>query len=276
VVVDEAHILTNMDTSSHTTITWLKSRFIIMATATVLSNRIDDFTGHIKFIEPTRDLWTDENMAKWNIDRKTTNPFALPDDHPASVLRITTRAVQKWITDKGSDQNKTGYYHGMIWKRIMIRGTYASPNPADPSRKIGQLYIHIASHSNPMKPRFSSSLEEARNAYPRWEDSTGPEVVQKSDSLLVCRTLSSIRRLIRNFAISASIEVNMTRCLYNLLPMRRLRIEGLPSCPKLMLCGGFGDMKGELRLGKFRPMCSIGRNTTPKIIPKRLWTIKEL
>jgi hypothetical protein len=154
-VVDEAHTLKNMDTSSHTTTTWMKARFIILATATVISNRIDDFTGYIKFIEPTKDLWTDENMAKWNIDPKTTNPFLLPDDHPAAVLRTTTRAVQKWITDEGLDQDKTGYYLAMIWKRIMIRRTYASPNPADPSRKIGQFIC--AKYTRRVSVKFNES-----------------------------------------------------------------------------------------------------------------------
>jgi hypothetical protein len=74
--VDEAHMMKNADTASCTTVTWLKAQFIVMAIATVLSNRIEDFADYMKSVEPSGNLWTEDNLAKWNITLKT-NPFLL-------------------------------------------------------------------------------------------------------------------------------------------------------------------------------------------------------
>jgi hypothetical protein len=126
--VDEAHILKNEDSQSHITVSWLNVRFLIMATATVLSNSVKDFAGYIKFIELGDNLWSADNLRKWNF-KPNANPYTLPDNHPASVLRLTARAVNTWITAENADDTKVGFYLATIWKKVMIRRTYASPNP---------------------------------------------------------------------------------------------------------------------------------------------------
>lgn len=135
VTIDEAHVVKNADTMSHKTVTWLKPHFLLMATATVLSNRIEDFGGYMKLMEPEEDLWTNENLNKWGVEY-SVNPYILPDNHPATVLRFTSRAVERWITGDKKDLKTTGVYLEKIWSKVMIRRTYASPNPQFPHLKI--------------------------------------------------------------------------------------------------------------------------------------------
>ncbi|PQE30459.1 hypothetical protein CJF32_00009252 [Rutstroemia sp. NJR-2017a WRK4] len=97
--VDEAHILKNEDSQSHITVSWLNVRFLIMATATVLSNSVKDFTGYIKFVEVDDTLWSAENLKKWDF-KPNENPYTLPDNHPASVLQPPARALNTWTTAK--------------------------------------------------------------------------------------------------------------------------------------------------------------------------------
>ena len=47
VIIDEAHVVKNPETASHIAVTWLKAQFILLATASVLPNSIQDFTGYI-------------------------------------------------------------------------------------------------------------------------------------------------------------------------------------------------------------------------------------
>ncbi|KAF7952093.1 uncharacterized protein EAE97_001590 [Botrytis byssoidea] len=73
-------------------------------------------------------MWSRENLTKWGlIDRGNFNPFTLADDHPGAALRL--EAVERWITGAKQDNRNSGHYLSKIWKEVMIRRTYASPNP---------------------------------------------------------------------------------------------------------------------------------------------------
>jgi SNF2 family DNA or RNA helicase len=93
-VIDEAHCIKNSDTSSHCTVRWLSAVFIILATASVIPNRIDDFRGYIRLIEVDSNQWDLVNLQRLGISRDT-NVFELPDDHDAVFLRMTTYAVER-------------------------------------------------------------------------------------------------------------------------------------------------------------------------------------
>ncbi|KAM0175729.1 hypothetical protein ACHAPF_005324 [Botrytis cinerea] len=78
ITVDEAHILKNADTIPHTS---------IQATATVLSNRIEDFGGYMKFIEEYKNTWIHENLTRWGLtDGGNFNQFTLADHLGAALL----------------------------------------------------------------------------------------------------------------------------------------------------------------------------------------------
>lgn len=144
IVIDEAHSIKNDETSGHATIRWLNAQFLILATASVAPNRVNDFQGYMEFVDTGIDLWTDENLRKWEVTDKI-NPYELADNHPAACLRYTTKAVKKFITnvDKAkkpspAPPDKSGFYMSMVWQRCMIRRTYASKNPAKPNHLIGE------------------------------------------------------------------------------------------------------------------------------------------
>ena len=91
------------------TVDWLKASFHILATASVLPNSIQDFDGFMKFVNMGQDLWSDESLARLKVS-KTVNPFDLPDEHPATILRLTARAVSTFITGDTANPEKAGFY----------------------------------------------------------------------------------------------------------------------------------------------------------------------
>jgi hypothetical protein len=149
IAIDEAHCIKNDTTASHSTVRWLESSFSVLATASVLPNRITDFQGYIPFIEADSKLWSDDNLRKWGIDDKV-NPYTLPDDHPGAVLRMTSKAMLKYIIHL-NDTTKAGIYLGQVWAKCMIRRTYASPNPRFPSRIVGEGIASLYSRRVPCK-----------------------------------------------------------------------------------------------------------------------------
>jgi hypothetical protein len=88
-------------------------------------------------IDIGRNLWSDENLAHWKLD-KNVNPFELPDGHPAAKLRLTSQAVRTFITGETANKAKSGYYIQKIWGKCLIRRTYASQDPLDASKCIGE------------------------------------------------------------------------------------------------------------------------------------------
>ncbi|KAF7951602.1 hypothetical protein EAE96_006905 [Botrytis aclada] len=90
--VNGAHILKNCDTMAHQTVAWLKPKFSILATATVFSNCVEDFRGYMSLIEMEEEIWTQDNLERWGVDA-TVNPYTLPNNHAALVLRFTAKTV---------------------------------------------------------------------------------------------------------------------------------------------------------------------------------------
>lgn len=136
VTIDEAHAIKSPSTGINTAIQWLESPFTVMVTATVLPNDITDCEGYIQLVEGGRDLWNPANLQKWEVS-EDVNPFELPDDHPAAVLRLSLQAVKNWITGPKADTLKRSFYLQKIWKKCLVRRTYVSKDPACPENIIG-------------------------------------------------------------------------------------------------------------------------------------------
>ncbi|WEW58547.1 hypothetical protein PRK78_004015 [Emydomyces testavorans] len=69
--------------------------------ATPIFNSPFDFQALSCFVVPESNekLWDAENLARWGVD-EAVNPFALAQEHPASYLRLTHRALKKFVWNK--------------------------------------------------------------------------------------------------------------------------------------------------------------------------------
>jgi hypothetical protein len=144
IAIDKAYYVKNDETSLYATIRWLYPKFIILATTSVLPNSINDFKGYISFLQLDPQLWSSENLQKWNVT-KHVNPYQLNNDHPAMVLQIIYHAIQTFIIEH-PDATKAGLYLRKIWRKCMIRRIYASPDPHFPSRIVGAAITNLFSH----------------------------------------------------------------------------------------------------------------------------------
>jgi len=92
IILDEAHFIKNIETDINTAVSWLEAPFHLFLSATLLLAGAKDFSGYLRFIEPANAaaLWSAENLANWDLDEEV-NPFALEEDHPGSILCLTTR-----------------------------------------------------------------------------------------------------------------------------------------------------------------------------------------
>lgn len=128
VILDEAHTLRNAESGLSTAIQWLKADFHLLLSATIFYNGILDFHGYMSLIIPEQSdaIWED-TLALEALDvTKATNPFSLPEDHPASFLRFTTHALKKYVfTDKITIQVASVYLKGIL-KHLNVRRTLSS------------------------------------------------------------------------------------------------------------------------------------------------------
>ena len=113
IAIDEAHVIKNAATASHSTV-----------------------QGYMTFIQADPELWHNDQLKAWGPDNKV-NPFALPDNHPATALRMTFSAMEHFII-KANNEILAGVYLRKIWPKCMIRRTYASKNPRFPGQVVGQ------------------------------------------------------------------------------------------------------------------------------------------
>lgn len=145
ITIDEAHAIKNEATASHSTVRWLKPQFTILAKASVLPNRVTDFQGYMNFIQADPSLWT--KLEALGVNDKV-NPYTLPDGHQAAVLQMTYRAMERFIIN-ATDSTLAGLYLRKVWRKCMIRRTYASPNPRFPTQVVGQAIASLYSRRIP-------------------------------------------------------------------------------------------------------------------------------
>jgi hypothetical protein len=97
----------------------------------------------MSFLHLDPQLWSSETLQNWNV-AKDVNPYQLDDHHPAAVLQIIYKAMKTFIIDQ-PDATKSGLYLRKIWRKCMIRRTYASPDPRFPSRLVGAAIANLFS-----------------------------------------------------------------------------------------------------------------------------------
>lgn len=128
VFIDEAHSIKNPDTKRHAAITWLRARFTLLITGTVLPNSQKCFLGYAPIIERPG-LWHPDILKDLGVDAEV-NPFLLDENHPATILMATTHAVEKFISGPTADLAVAGLWLRKLYKMILIRRTPASLDPA--------------------------------------------------------------------------------------------------------------------------------------------------
>ncbi|KAG4423987.1 hypothetical protein IFR04_002829 [Cadophora malorum] len=84
------------------------------------------------------------------------------------LLHLTSRAVGSYITGEDANENNSGAYLRKIWSKILIRRTYASPDPKDPTKFIGDSVASLTTRR--LTCRFTRSEEAlyrdlSENAY---------------------------------------------------------------------------------------------------------------
>lgn len=123
--VDEAHVVKRADAYTSIVIQWLDANFTGLSTATPGINRIEDFKGLLKFVKlRNNDAWSAANLAQWGVTHDI-NPYTLPKEHPAAILRVTERAANKLIFGN-LDEIEAGYFLAKLQEMCMIRRTYSS------------------------------------------------------------------------------------------------------------------------------------------------------
>lgn len=133
VCVDEAHVIKNPEASVTITLVWLGASFYVLATAIPLPNSVRDCAGYVLLMTGGDDPW--ELNQEWEIPNDC-NPFEFDEDDPKSALIFSQRALETFITGANVNPQNAGFYLGKIWKRAMVRRTYASPDPADPTKRV--------------------------------------------------------------------------------------------------------------------------------------------
>jgi hypothetical protein len=144
----------------------------------------------MKFVEVVEDLWTPQNMTKWNINGDF-NPYTAGDNHPAAVLRLTDQASQRWITGEDADDVIGAIYVSRIWEKCMIRRTYYSPDPEDPTKKIGEGLAKL--HSRHVVCRF---LPDEKAEYEKFEKIERKRLIKVLEDNSVVWNRLSLRNLI--------------------------------------------------------------------------------
>ncbi|KAE8152917.1 P-loop containing nucleoside triphosphate hydrolase protein [Aspergillus avenaceus] len=134
VIIDEGHVLRNVDTSQSRAIQWLHADFHLLLSATPIYNSRCDFEGYVPilFKPAPRDLW----YRSCHLGSKI---FQLPPDQEASKLCCTCEAITKYVLDKKVPNVQAGGFLRAIFSRIMIRRTLFSRMqlPHGGSRSIG-------------------------------------------------------------------------------------------------------------------------------------------
>jgi hypothetical protein len=67
-----------------------------MPTGNILISSLRDWPVYSRFLELDDSLWSPESLRELVV-KSEVNPYTLPDDHLACSLRLTKRAVHKYI-----------------------------------------------------------------------------------------------------------------------------------------------------------------------------------
>lgn len=129
VIVDEAHTVKNVDTSSHKAVLWLEPKFTILATGTPDANRAEDLLGLVRLIEAPQDV-LEQTLRNSNVDAGFMPYNGTDGDHSLAIrlLRASSACAEKYIL--GGENSKDPYTQGKrladLQQAIMLKRTFAS------------------------------------------------------------------------------------------------------------------------------------------------------
>ena len=138
VICDEAHGIKSLAANGSTAVSWLKANFHVLITGSPIPNGIHDFLGYMPLLEPhdAEELWSPNRLLDMGFE-EDENPFELPDDHPATRLQMTTKAVKEWCMRPSIEPVTRGAWLRKIWKKILIRRTFHSCIPFENGDRLG-------------------------------------------------------------------------------------------------------------------------------------------
>jgi SNF2 family DNA or RNA helicase len=127
VILDEAHLLRNPDSSQSIAVRWLKATFYLCMSATILFNSINDFKGYIDLIIPgdSECDWSKDSLDRLGVG-PNVNPFSLESSHPGVVLQMTRGAIMRHIFNKNVTTTVAGARIRKLFAQMMIRRTLTS------------------------------------------------------------------------------------------------------------------------------------------------------
>ncbi|PYI11513.1 putative DNA repair helicase rad5,16 [Aspergillus sclerotiicarbonarius CBS 121057] len=135
VILDEAHILRNPETSQSRAVHWLKADFHLLVTATPIYNSRKDILGYVPLLFQPPSLWSKADQVYFQIWRHQI--FNIPLGHPARHLCCTEHAVKEYVLADWISPSVTGNRLRLIFSHLMIRRTLFSHMPFDSPNIIG-------------------------------------------------------------------------------------------------------------------------------------------
>jgi len=148
VIVDEAHELSNKKTEQVNAIKMLKAEMRLAVTATPMGFEPKHFADLLSWLQPP--AWNGMTLGAINKVYQLGAPMnniwkSLPDDHPATALFCTERAVQIGVNHVDIDVATGGERLARIFKQILIKRTQTS------NIMINGTEVSIASDLKPLK-----------------------------------------------------------------------------------------------------------------------------
>lgn len=138
VIIDEAHYAKSSDSHVNIATRWLNAAIVGLATATPFPNGVTDAVGILRLLERPG---TSEKVQRGDVSLKYkpgVDVYALPDHHPASILRYSGEAFTRFAIT-GTTPEAQGRVLEDVLAKLMIRRNYQSTCPhGDEKSRIGR------------------------------------------------------------------------------------------------------------------------------------------
>ena len=135
ILLDEAHHVRNKESLAHIAIQFMNCSFNVLCSATPLFTGVRDGFGLAALIEPRPVLNFPITTPDGAIFEKKDDPFKVPDDHPAAVLRLTSAAFATFVLTL-EDSVEQGRRLEQIWSQYLICRRYTSSCPIGSTQNV--------------------------------------------------------------------------------------------------------------------------------------------
>jgi hypothetical protein len=160
IVGDEPQYVLRNETSYWTTIRWADAPQVWLFSGSPAPRGVQDFGSYLGLIEHQElaklALEVDEESGYYP---ERTNPYELPDTHPASKYRFTQVCFRKWIIE---NDNLDDYEKGMAARKVLLlwvlRRDYGSACPIGSDRIIAKNFASLTHYS--LDRVFSPTAQE--------------------------------------------------------------------------------------------------------------------